>query len=310
MVTEESGTFDLDIIAHVQSILIEKYIHTPRNVELWSWLVDLTLQVDHASPKPKVMGCLLTGKPHSGKTTAVRQFKRAYLKNMNGARDKDIVLFQLPSRARLKGVMIKLARQLRIPDIPKSSRTYHATYDLIEKVAKKLWNDNTKLVIIDEFQHLFELSGESRVEILSGFNDLVNESHVPIVLVGVDGVDKILDLDYHDDESNLRGTFSSRFPEFNLRPWNDPNEIAFVEFVYTIYNSCGLPSHEGNDTFLDDFRVRKRIIEMTEGLTGKIIHLIKWTARYMVRSRAKGNMNREMLEKAYTQIQATGWGKK
>lgn len=307
MVAEEAETFDLDILSRLQSILIERYIHTPRNKELWSWMLDLTLQVDHESPKPKVMGCLLTGRPHSGKTTAVRQFKQAYLVNMKNAREKDIILFQIPSRARLKGMMVRLAQQLDIPDIPENPRDSYPTYILVEKVAKKLWNDYTKLVIIDEFQRLFELSGESRVEILSGFNDLVNESQVPIVLVGVEGVDKILDLENYEDESNLKGTFCSRFPEFKLKPWKDPDEIEFIEFVYTIYDGCQFGPSGKKEAFLDDIRVRKRIIDMTEGLTGKIIHLIKWTARHMIRKRVSGQMTLELLEDTFRQIQAKGW---
>lgn len=300
-------TFDSDILSRLKSLMKEKYIHTPRNKELWSYLMDLTLQVNHGSPKPKVMSCLLTGKPHSGKTTALRQFKKAYLYNIKGAKDRDIVLFQIPSRARLKGVMVRLAQQLNIPGIPENPKDSYPTYILVEKVAKKLWNDYTKLVVIDEFQRLFELSSESRLEILSGFNDLVNESQVPIVLVGVDGVDKILDLKDYEDESNLKGTFCSRFPEFNLRPWDDPDEDAFLEFIYTIYDDCQLQQNDNEVLFFDDIEVRKKIIEMTEGLTGKIIHLFKWTARYMIRNQIPGPMKFDFLEETIKQIQAKGW---
>ena len=307
MVTEDSGTFDRETLTLLKALMTETYIHTPRNKEVWEWLLDLTFQVNHDSPKPKVMGCLYTGPPHSGKTTSTNQFKKAYIENIPNAKETDIILFQIPSRARLKGVMVKLAQQIKIPGIPENPKDTYPTYILVDKVAKKLWNDNTKLLIIDEFQLLFELSGESRVEILSGFNDLINEAQIPIVLVGVEGVDRILDLENYEDQGNLKGTFCSRFPEFKLLPWNDAEEDAFIEFVYTVYSGCQIQLDDEEVPFLDDLHVRERIIEMTEGLTGKIIYLLKCTARNMIRNKIEGQMSLDLLEEAYKQIQAKGW---
>ena len=306
----EKKNFDPAIQERLESILSEKYIHTPMNKELWFLLEDLMLQVNHISPKPKVMGLLVTAPPHAGKTTGTRQFKKSYLENVKDARDEDIVIFQIPSRAQLKGVMYKLGNQIKIPDLPLSTPSrylQYPTFVLVEKVAKKLWNDGTKLVIIDEFQKLFELSSESRVEIISGFNDLVNESHVPIVLVGVNGVDKILDLEHYEDLSNLKGTFCSRFPEFKLKPWNNPDDIDFIKLLHTITLDCSLSSDTNGEDFIKDFKTRKRILEMTGGLTGTIIHLIKWTARQMIRTHEEKYITRILLELTFSQIQAKGW---
>ncbi len=265
------------------------------------------LQVDHASPKPKVMGSLLTGNPHSGKTTAVRQFKKAYLDNVEGALPRDILIFQIPSRARLKGVMGKMGRQLKIPDIPPNPGKNYPTYVLVEQVARKLWKDGTKLVIVDEFQKLFELPGESRVEILSGFNDLLNESHVPIVLVGVVGVDRILDLAYHEDESNLKGSFCSRFPEFRLHPWRNSFDIHYVELLKTIFEDCGFQGRRGTPPFYKSDGIREQILQLTGGLTGKIIHLIKWAARQIIRKGYADEITPDLLDETVRLLQAKGW---
>jgi len=192
---EFSNHFDPTVRVRLQRVLAERYIHTPQNAELWCLLEDLMYQVSPQSPKPKVMGCLVTGDPHSGKTSAVRQFKKAYLDNVPTANPLDIFFTQIPSRARLKGVMAKMGQELKIPDISVIPGKDYPTYALVEKVAAMLGKNGTKLMIIDEFQKLFELPGESRVEILSGFNDLANESHVPIVLVGVAGVDRLLEIE-------------------------------------------------------------------------------------------------------------------
>lgn len=300
--------FKLHYRDRLRRLLVDKYIHTPQNAEMWYLLEDLMFQVSRESPKPKVMGCLITGEPHSGKTTAVRQFRKAYLDNVPEARPNDVVIFQIPSRARLKGVLLKLGKEIKIPDIGVNTRSGIPTYILVEKVAAKLWKNETKLVIIDEFQKLFELPGESRVEILSGFNDLVNESHIPIILVGVKGVDTILDVDkYYDDTSNLRGTFSSRFMEFNLEEWNDPHSEAFAILLKTVYNYCGLHSDANTTLFYKDEKIREWIITATGGLTGKMIYLIKWAARYIIRNNLPEKITLAILRDALQSIQSKGW---
>jgi len=299
--------FNPMVLQRLESLLVEKYVHTPKNNELWSLLIDLMFQVSLSNVKPKVMGCLITGNPHSGKTTAVRQFKKAYLENVPKARDNDVILFQIPSRARLKGVLTKMGRQLKIPDISPNTRHGYPTYILVEKVAAKLWKDGVKLVIIDGFQKLFELPGENRIEILSGFNDLVNESHIPIVLVGIAGVDRILDVgNYHNDESNLRGTFCSRFMEFKLDAWRDPNDPQFVAFLQMILRDCGV-STDSRSLFYAQEKNRKWFIEITDGLTGKIIHLIKWALRYNIRHHLPKEITKKTLEEGLKYIQVNGW---
>ncbi len=299
--------FNPAIRLRLKSLLREKYIHTPQNAELWCLLEDLMYQVSLSSPKPKVMGCLVTGEPHSGKTTAVRQFKKAYIKNVPEAQENDIFLFQIPSRARLKGVMTKMGRQLKIPDISVNTKRGYPTYILVEKVAAKLWKNGVKLVIIDEFQKLFELPGESRIEILSGFNDLVNESHIPIILVGVAGVDRILDVGHYDtDESNLKGTFCSRFSEFHLEAWNDPYKPQFVSLLKIISDDCGfLPSNSAS--FYSHDGIREWLIQITGGLTGKIIYLIKWAARIIIRKNLPKVITKKVLKQALKSLQANGW---
>ena len=306
--SQPSAHFNKEDRERLKSLMMEKYIHTPQNAEMWFLLEDLMFQVSRDSPKPKVMGCLITGEPHSGKTTAVRQFRKAYLENVPEALPNDVVFFQIPSRARLKGVLIKLGRELKIPDISANSKRGYPTYILVEKIAAKLWKNEVKLLIIDEFQKLFEIPGESRVEILSGFNDLVNESHIPIILVGVKGVDRILDVGkYYKDESNLRGTFSSRFSEFNLGAWEDPHAQDFAILLKTIYNYCGLYSDEKKKLFYKDEKIREWIIKATGGLTGKIIYLIKWSARYIIRYNLPEIINLRILKMSLKTIQASGW---
>ncbi len=300
-----STHFRKDNRARLKALLDEKYIHTPQNREMWWILEDLMFQVNRDNPKSKVMGCLITGEPHSGKTTAVRQFKQAYLDNVRESKPNDVVLFQIPSRARLKGVLIKLGMLLKIPDISVNTKRGHPTYILTDKIAKKLWKNEVKLLIMDEFQNLFELPGESRVEILSGFNELVNLSHIPIILVGVKGVDKILDVGkYYEDKANLHGTFSSRFMNFNLEAWDNPHESDFVILLKTIYSYCGLNLDKNSSVFYKNAKIREWIINATDGLTGKIIYIIKWSARHIIRNNLPEMLTLPIFKKGLKALQS------
>jgi hypothetical protein len=290
----------------LKELLKDKYIHTPQNVDLWCLLEDLMYQVCPTSPKPKVMGAIVIGDSHSGKTTAVRQFIKAYLANIPDAQVNDIFYFEIPVRAHLKGMMTQMSQDLKIPDVLPNLKNGYPTYTLIDKVATKLWKNHTKLVIIDEFQNLFLLSGENRAEILSGFNELANKSHIPIVLVGLEGIDEILKIDnYFADVTNLRATFSSRFSEFHFKPWMDSDNPNYGALLKVIHDICHLTKC-GESPFYTKPEIRDWILEVTGGLTGKIIHLLKQATRHIIRHDLPEHLTLEILKQALTEIQ-TNW---
>ncbi|MHA1672160.1 MAG: TniB family NTP-binding protein [Promethearchaeota archaeon] len=306
-ISNRPNHFDPEIRSRIKNLLMERYIHTPQNAELWCLLEDLMHQVSPTSPKPKVMGSLIIGDSHSGKTTAVRQFIKAYLENVPEARENDVFYFEIPIRAHLKGMMSQMGRQLKIPDISPNPKQGYPTYVLVEKVAAKLWKNQAKLVVIDEFQNLFYLSGENRAEILSGFNDLANKSHIPIILVGLEGVDEILNVEnYFADISSLRSTFSSRFSEFHFVPWKKPHDPMFVSLLKVIYKNCAL-TDASSSPFYTHENIREWLMEVTGGLTGKIIHLIKWAVRYIIRQNLQEKITKKVLVQALKSIQANGW---
>lgn len=277
----------------------ERYIHTPQNQKLWYFLDDLMLQVNQESPRPKVMGVLWTGQPDAGKSTSVRQYMKSYLDNVHDAKRTDILYHQIFGRSKLKGELARLCRQtLRIPDVPDNPGRKYPTYLLVEKAAYKLKQNKTKLLIIDELQKLFKLSENERIDILEAWNDILNASHVPIVLVGVEGVDEILDMDKYttyEDKADLRRTFCSRFVPKVLNPWEDPYDKDYVNFLLTISEEvCQLQSKNGKSFYKDD-EIREKIIMLTRGLTGKIIDLLKWTSRKIVRSQLPDEITVELL---------------
>lgn len=211
-----------------------------------------------------------------------------------------------------------LGNHLKIPDLPLDGKmhiNHFPTYALIEKISRKLVNDKTKLLIIDEFQNLFELSYENRREILGGFNDMINMTHIPIVLVGTNCISEILDeLVIYEDRSDLRKTFRSRFGIFEFKPWDKgkikEDEIGeeieirfdpdFLNFYHTVCTEFKVPTL----TDPDDLNL---IIEMSDGLTGKIIFLIHLAAVNWIEEREKEPFSIKTIKKALLEIQIMGW---
>ncbi len=308
---------DPEIEAKLEKIKVQKYIHNVTNKRLWRLFRRLMAQVDPEHPIPKAMGCMVIGESHSGKTTGCQQFRQARLDNVEGAREQDAVYFPIPVRAQLKGVLYMLGHHLKIPDLPidgKPNFNRFPTYALIRKISTKLINDGTKLLMLDEVQNLFALSHEQKAEILGGFNEMINLSHVPIVLVGTNGIDKILDVEDYEDRTNLRKTFRTRFMEYHFEPWMKgiPEKNAsseeieyvfdpdFISFFHTVCTECNVPT-------ITDPEDLNKIIEMTEGLTGKIIFLIHWAAVSWIDAREKEVFSIKTIERALSEISIIGW---
>lgn len=292
-------------------IMKEKYIHTPQNQGLWEFLDDLMLQVNPNSPRPKVMGVLWTGKPDAGKSTCVRQYMKSYLDNEPDARGLDIIYHQIFGRSKLKGELSRLCRNtLQVPDVPDNPGKSYPTYLLVEKAASKLRKNGTKILIIDELQKLFKLSEIERVDILEAWNDLLNASHVPIVLVGVEGVDDILNVHKYttyEDKADLRGTFVSRFKPLVLTPWDDPYATDYIKFLLTINDEvCLLNPPEDTEPFYKDDQIREVILELTGGLTGKIIDLLKWSSRTVVRKNLPEIITEDILREVADKLILNG----
>ena len=298
-------SFDRNIRSRISKIMKLKYIHTPQNEMVWNELEDLMLQFDPESPPPKVKCIILMGSPDSGKTTCCRQFKAAFLNKYPMVRENKIVFLRLTGRILLRGFAAKLCRRIGVSDVPPNPSRNWTTDILLEKAAHKLFRDETELVIVDEVQNLIKLQGEPKTDILKGFNDLLNESHTPIALIGVEGVDKILQIAPKDDKENLWGTFCSRFMEIGLKEWNkdEPDDDAFILFLRTIYNRLELSPLLKTVPFYRDDDTRKLILELTDGLTGRIINLLKWSARDLIRKRQPEVITPNLLRRINEKLQ-------
>lgn len=272
----------------VEELERELFYEFAEAFKFWHVLVILMAQ---SRTKTKVKGLLFTGESDSGKSTLVYQFAFEYLRNSPGAREDDVVIFNVPQGVGAVQVFAQLCRDLGIPDIPRNPRTLPITHFVL-KAAAKLKADH-RLLIVDEFQNLLEVPPLLRKKIISAFNQLINASRIPIVLVGVTGASVILE-DIVDDHSNLRGTFSSRFPEFALSRWQD--DEAFQGLLVSINQDLPLELNDATQPFYQDERLREGILTYSRGLLGRIVTLVKQTAIKIISEGHPGAITLALLE--------------
>ncbi|MHA1129424.1 MAG: TniB family NTP-binding protein, partial [Candidatus Helarchaeota archaeon] len=222
--------FDLD--ERIDLVQRELFYEFAQAFEFWNKLIILMKQ---PKTKTKTKGLLLSGEPDSGKSTLIQQFKHEYNSNLRGVNQDDVRIFRVPQGVGAVQVFAQLCRELSIPDIPANPRNYPITH-FVEKASVKLFQD-VKLLIVDEFQNLYEIQANLRKKVISAFNQLINGSRIPIVLVGVTGVNNILQ-NIDNDQSKLKGTFSSRFPEYKLKRWTDNEQ--FQGLLISIYDDLHL----------------------------------------------------------------------
>lgn len=272
----------------------QKFYYTKRLKDLYKLLLIKMMQPKN---KTKIQGVLITGKPDAGKTTGINQFKIVYTASVDNGYKTDIFYFNVPPRLHAKGVFHKLCQELKIPDIQRDSGKHTSIYYL-DKSARKI-GDRYKALFIDEMQNLFLLSSENRKEILELFNRLINEARIPIFLVGVDGVNDIL-YDLDQDVANLKGTFSSRFPEFKIQNFSDINDKEFITLLVSINNDFDLKDTANN--WYKDKIIRQEIVDLTNGLVGKIVELLRYTIIKIIDQGLEENITRSIIKETATEL--------
>ncbi|MCG9777613.1 TniB family NTP-binding protein [Photobacterium damselae] len=133
---------------------------------------------------------LLTGDTGSGKTRLIKEYRQRSLEK-NNRYITPVLVSRIPSKPRLDSTIIQLLK-----DLGHFGSTYRkgksSDQTLTESLIRCLRNQNTELIIINEFQELVEFkSGKALNEIANRLKYISEEAEIPIVLVGMPWITKI-----------------------------------------------------------------------------------------------------------------------
>ncbi|MHA1680252.1 MAG: ATP-binding protein [Promethearchaeota archaeon] len=259
------------------------FYYTEQHFVIWAEIRDLMLQPDSDTKK---RGFVLEGPSHSGKTSLIQQFPAEYVLNTPHANADRILTYRIyGDNYSIKTQLADLGRFLKIPDIPNSDRK---VYDmkpsvLARKVTDKLRRE-TDLLFVDEFERLYKHKDVSVGAILEVFHTIMDESGVPIIISGLDGVSELLS-DLPRKYEWLEETFTTRFASVKMKALEYGRE--YVRLLKALHDDCKLEPE--NNPFYADKSLCEDILKITGGLLGKIIILIKESARYIYRNKMKHN---------------------
>ena len=133
---------------------------------------------------------LVTGDTGSGKSYLIKEYKQKLQKD-DDRFSMTVLVSRIPSKPSLDSTIIQLLK-----DLGHFGSTYRkgisSDQSLTESLIRCLRNQQTELIIINEFQELVEFkSGKALSEIANRLKYISEEAQIPIVLVGMPWTKKI-----------------------------------------------------------------------------------------------------------------------
>jgi len=172
-------------------------------------LAEMQRCFDESVDYPEPLCMLITGEAGVGKSTLLTTFHAANMPFASGDRtETPVLLASVPLPATIAGLFTSLLSSLQAP-FPDRGNIEYKRRRLIELLERC----RTRLVILDEFQHLVERGTRQRIEaVADAIKSLINATRIPFVLTGVPGAQAVLEF-----SPQLAGRFPLRveIPVFN-----------------------------------------------------------------------------------------------
>lgn len=184
-------------IAHVESIFIPY-----SNINKVKNKLNEVLELSEFLAEPECV--LLTGDSGSGKTSFIKQFLSNHPVIQESEVDiRTVIYVEIPSQASIKDLCIVILKAFGDP-IDNSKLT---KLILSEKVVKFTTLSKTKLLILDEFQHLTERSTITKVDNLANWiKNFINTTKISVLIVGMPESEYIL-----SENAQLSRRFYTRY---------------------------------------------------------------------------------------------------
>jgi hypothetical protein len=211
------------------------------------------------SGEPKCM--ILEGRSGVGKTTLVKHYAEEYGRRATDVNGELRVLYLLvPSPVTVKALIIGMLDQLGA-----ATDRSRVLYDQRIRLVHFLKSLGVELIILDEFQHLLQHSGSSRTEVSDFIKNLIKESGIPFLLVGIQG--------YLDDllkgNNQLARLFSRRENLGNFPLGDAGGNNQFAVFV-----DLALEATKVKIEGLDQREFNRRAHYCTDGVVAAIMDLL------------------------------------
>ena len=215
-----------------------------------------------STPARVRMPCLLLyGVSGTGKSMLIEKFQRDHAtKNPSRTGRRTIIATQMPPVPVLRSLYAEIVRSLNA-----NTRPNLRIHELESTAIALLKHAAPRMLIIDEIQHLLSCNAREQRAALNAIKYLANTLRMSIVTAGTH---EALHVMRYDPQ------IASRFEQMELPLWSESDE--FRRFVAGYLAT--LPVH--NAAAALDRRAVEYIIELTDGITGRVVDLLRRAAAH------------------------------
>ncbi len=221
-------------------------------------------------PRDRMPCLLLYGDTGMGKTKIIRKFLRdhpARFDTGTGVTTMPVVAMQMPAEPVERDVYSELLAALGAPGPIDGAA--HRQKEICRRLLRTM---GARMLIIDEIHAMLAGSFRQQRIFLNVIRFLANDLRVPLVCAGTDLARQALLTDPQ---------LAERFEALHLRRWtNDGHQTQLLASLATI-----LPLRR--PSALETTAIRKRVLELTGGVTVRIFRLMETVAVEAIRSGAE-----------------------
>lgn len=245
----------------------DKWIGYPRSQQILDRLEDFISypQVD------RMPNLLIVGDSNNGKSQILKRFSDRYpmiVDEESYGNVQPVVLISAPPKPDENAFLIRLLEAMFVgyakndsPEIKK------------QQIIRRMQARKTRMIIIDEIQHLIAGSYNAQKSFLHSIKDLSNALKIPIVGAGIEDAFHAIQVD---------AQLANRFQVEVLGRWkfdSRENRQEFAKLIASIEARMPLPE----PSFLYKKPFIEQIHYLSEGLIGEVVLIIKQLATYAVR---------------------------
>ena len=248
----------------------DKWIGYDRAKSILERLEDLIVY-----PKTERMpNLLIVGDSNNGKTQILKRFGNRYPVSIDEEtyiNTQPVIYITAPSKPDENAFFIRLLEDMFVPYAKNDSVATKR-----ERAIRTMKVRGTKLLIIDEIQHIIAGSYNSQKNFLNGLKDLSNTLQIPLVVAGVEDAFNAIKVDPQ---------LENRFQIEVLERWSfDDRESRknIARLLMSMERRLPLPE----SSFLYKKPMIEQINYLSEGLIGEMVSVTKKLATYAVKNDA------------------------
>ena len=250
---------------------------------------------EHSKISKEPLCALKTGEPGVGKTTLCEKYEEAHPRVEEDEKTRiPVLVLRIPIPATPKNMVTAFLTAMGDPLADKGT-TYSKTLALF----RLLKECEVEIIILDEFHHIVDVDSDRVLYTVSDWlKQLINETKLPIVLVGLIYSVKILEAN-----SQLKRRFSMKDELTNFE-WIDPSKNGksntandFRVFLKILDDALPL----AEDSHLADQSIAFRMWKATEGNVNRTMKLVRYAAKSTLLN-GDEKITLKYLEKAYAML--------